>query len=189
MSLQINSFFVLFKILNYIYIYLFFKQFELYLLPVNWWASISFVWFKVLIHVQYVFLSWKQLPIFISWFLVWFNLHVQKVWSVHSDLPSCYKSLEAYMYVYMYTHCVKTGSAVEPEGTPYNQVSMLQIIVGVVQTFFVFVLFCLSVCLFVSLSVYPSCVLRWPCAFDRTLKSKNSLSVSHPEVTVQLMGR
>ena len=75
---------------------------------------------------------------------------------MHSDLPSCYKSLEAYMYVYMYTHCVKTGSAVEPEGTPYNQVSMLQIIVGVVRTFFVFVLFCLSVCLSVCLSLSVS---------------------------------
>ena len=77
---------------------------------------------------------------------------------MHSDLPSCYRSLEAYMYVYMYTRCVKTGSAVEPEGAPYNQVSMLQIIIGVVRTFFCFrfvlsLSVCLSVCLSQCLSV------------------------------------
>ena len=58
----------------------------------------------------------------------------------------------------MYTRCVKTGSAVEPEGAPYNQVSMLQIIIGVVRTFFCFrfvlsLSVCLSVCLSQCLSV------------------------------------
>ena len=113
----------------------------------------------------------------------------------------------------MYTRCVKTGSAVEPEGAPYNQVSMLQIIIGVVRTFFCFrfvlsLSVCLSVCLSQCLSVLcpevilciwrdikiqelSVCLTSWgDCNWWDVKKNTLSLSVSswclslsHPEVT------